>query len=98
MKKFVAPKQYTTQLSQQTSIPKTPTKNKNNISLLGDLIQLLPKLNLYNLFTTEQSSTPNNSPTANPIAPTLTTYNFRRTANILEKNRNKTHDLQNGSF
>ena len=50
MKKFVAPKQYANNLAKPKIDEPTPTKSKNNLSLLSDILKLLPKLNLNNLF------------------------------------------------
>ena len=95
MKKFVAPKQYANNLAKPKIDEPTPTKSKNNLSLLSDILKLLPKLNLNNLFS--QNLPPVNTPLPpqNQITPSLNTYNFQRTASILEKNRNQTQNLQN---
>ncbi len=86
MKKFVVTSAY----YDNTVAQKTKSTNNNQNNILS-LLKLLPKLNISGLLNNDtKAQTQTNYPLSN-----ITKYNYIKTANILQKNRETTSNLTN---
>ena len=86
MKKFVVTSAY----YDNTAIPKNKSTNNSQNNILS-LLELLPKLNISGLLNTNTKA---QNQTNYPLSST-TKYNYTKTANILQKNRERASNLTN---
>lgn len=86
MKKFVVTSAY----YDNTATPKTKSTNNSQNNILS-LLELLPKLNISGWLNTNTKA---QNQTNYPLSST-TKYNYTKTANILQKNRETASNLTN---